>query len=121
MNWNWRVIIIVSATAKPPAEQAAREINSTGPDYQGDVFTVPLSLTGLEPVTHWALYTSATDQMVAAMAKALPQIGGAAYWRHDIDGTLVASNVTEANGQSWGWGESLAAAGLQAVNPPMPV
>ena len=118
--WNWRVIIIVSAAAKPAAEQASRGINSTGPDYQGDAFTLALSASGLEPVTHWGLYTSATDPMVEAMATALPQIGGASYWRHDIEGRLVASNVTQPEGQAWGLEQSLAAAGLVQVMPSKP-
>jgi hypothetical protein len=120
MNWNWRLVIIVSAEAKPSAEQAARAINSTGPDYSGDAFNMPLSAGGSEPVTHWGLYTSATDEMVSAMATALPQIGGAMYWRHGVDGSLMASNVTQAYGQPWGLDESLAAAGLKAVETPFP-
>lgn len=118
--WNWRLIIIVSAAAKPAAEQAARYINSTGPDYQGDAFTLPLSASGSGPATYYGLYTSATDAMVEAMATALPQIGGASYWRHDIEGRLVASNVTQADGQAWGLDESLTAAGLVVVDSPLP-
>lgn len=119
MMWKWRLIIIVPAAAKAAAEQAARFINSTGPDYTGDAFTLPLSASGSEPVTHWGLYTSATDAMVEAMATALPQIGGAMFWRHDTEGLLAASNVTQADGQAWGMAESLAAAGLVAVDPPV--
>lgn len=121
MNWNWRVVIVVPAAAKQAAEQAARAINSTGPDYQGDAFTAPLSADGSEPVTHWGLYTSATDEMVTAMATALPQIDGAMYWRHDIGGVLASSNVTDASGQPWGLAESLAAAGLREVVAPSPM
>lgn len=118
--WNWRIIIIVPAAAKSAAEQAARHINSTGPDYQGDAFTVALSASGSQPASHYGLYTSATDAMVEAMATALPQIGGASYWRHDIEGRLVASNVTQADGQAWGWEQSLAAAGLLPATPSLP-
>ena len=119
MNWNWRVIIIVPDAAKATAEQAARAINSTGPDYDGDAFTSPLSLDGNNPPTHWGLYTSATDEMVAGMASALPQIGGAMFWRHGIDGTLAASNVTEPVGQEWGWTQSLQAAGMADIQQPL--
>jgi hypothetical protein len=119
--WNWRLIIFVPVASKPLAEQAARAINSTGPDYQGDAFTTPLSANGSEPATHWGLYTSATDEMVEAMAAALPQIGGASFWRHDTEGRLAASNVTEASGQAFGWGDALAAAGLTEVVPLSPV
>ena len=119
--WPWRVVIIVPAAAKAVAEQAARAINSTGPDYVGDAFTVALSADGSEQVTHWGLYTSATDKMVAAMGTALPQIAGAMYWRHDAGGVLAASNVTEATGQPWGLAQSLAAAGLRAVVAPSPL
>lgn len=117
-EWKWRIVVVVTAASKPAAEQAARAINSTGPDYEGEAFTVPLSADGSEPPTHWGLYTSATDEMVSAMASALPQIQGVAYWRHGIDGDLQASNVTEASGQSWGWDESLAAVGLMVLIPP---
>lgn len=119
MMWNWRLIIIVPLAAKAAAEQAARQINSTGPDYTGDAFTRRLSANGSEPVTHFGLYTSATDAMVDGMAAALPQIPGAMYWRHDIEGRLAASNVTQADGQAWGMAESLAAAELTVINSPM--
>lgn len=115
MMWNWRLIIIVPAAAKPAAEQAALSINSTGPDYQGDAFTIPLSANGSGRATHYGLYTSATDAMVQAMASSLPKISGVSYWRHDIEGRLVASNVTGADGQAWGLTDSLAAAGLAVV------
>lgn len=118
--WRWRVVIIVPAAAKAVAEQAARAINSTGPHYVGDAFTVALSADGSEPVTHWGLYTSATDEMVAAMADALPSLP-AMYWRHDVGGVLAASNVTEATGQQWGLAESLAASGLRDVAVPSPM
>lgn len=114
--WNWRVVIIVPAASKATAEQAARLINSTGPDYDGDAFGSPLSASGSQPATHWGLYTSATDAMVEAMASALPSIPGVQFWRHDVDGRLTASNVTAAAGQPWGYDESLAAAGLRAVD-----
>lgn len=117
MTWNWRVIIIVPTAAKATAEQAARAINSTGPDFDGDAFTVPLSPSGSGPATAWGLYTSATDQMVEAMATALPEIGGVQFWRHDASGNLAASNVTEADGQAWGFAQALAAAGLQQIVP----
>ena len=114
--WKWRLIIIVPAASKPTAEQAARLINSTGPDYDGDAFGSPLSASGTEPATHWSLYTSATDAMVDAMASALPSILGVQFWRHDVSGRLVASNVTAADGQQWGYEESLKAAGLRTVD-----
>lgn len=120
MTWNWRVIIIVPDHAKAAAEQAARAINSTGPDYAGTAFTSPLSDSGNNPPTHWGLYTSATDEMVSGMAQALPQIGGAMFWRHGVDGTLAASNVTPPDGQAWGWEKSLEAAGLADVQSPIP-
>lgn len=116
--WNYRVVIIVPAASKLAAESAARAINSTGPDYEGDAFTVPLSADGGE-ATHYGLYTSATDAMVEAMAAALPGIGGAMFWRHGVDGELKASNVTDASGQAWGWQQSLDAAGLRPPDHPM--
>jgi hypothetical protein len=119
MIWSWRVVIVVPSSAKAAAEQAARAVNSSGPDYEGDAFTTPLSASGGNPPTHWALYTSATDEMVDGMASALPQIGGAQFWRHDIDGRLVASNVTQPEGQAWGFAESLDASGLRQIMPPL--
>lgn len=118
--WNWRVVIIVPAAFKAVAEQAARSINSAGPNYDGDAFSLELTPSGAGPVTHWALYTSATDEMVSEMAAALPVIEGAKYWRHDVGGALVASNVTEATGQPWGWPQSLEAAGLRPLRSSMP-
>lgn len=120
MMWGWRIIIIVPASAKFAAEQSARMINSTGPDYSGDAFTVPLSPNGKTPITHWALYTSATDDMVREMAEALPAIVGAMFWRHDANGSLAASNVSEAAGQPWDFAQSLGAAGLKPVVQSMP-
>jgi hypothetical protein len=120
MIWKWRVVIFVPTASKSSAEQAARAINSTGPDYSGDAFTLPLSASGLEPATHWGLYTSATDETVDAMATELPQIAGVQYWRHDIDGRLVTSNVSEPESQAWGWADSLDAADLRVIEKPMP-
>jgi hypothetical protein len=113
MMWNWRVIIVVPAASKAAAEQAARSINSTGPDYSGDAFCSPLSISGSLPATHWGLYTSATDSIVDAMALALPSISGVQFWRHNVAGSLVASNVTDAAGQAWGYQDSLEASGLR--------
>jgi hypothetical protein len=113
MMWNWRVIIIVPAESKATAEQAARLVNSTGPDYDGDAFCSPLSESGSLPATHWGLYTSATDSMVEAMAFALPSIPGVQFWRHDVAGNLVASNVTDAAGQAWSYEDSLETSGLR--------
>lgn len=120
MIYPWRVVIIVPAASKPAAEVAARAINSTGSDYEGEAFTLPLSASGSGPATHYGLYTSATEQMVAAMSAALPQIGGAMFWRHDEAGLLAASNVTDPEGQAWGWQETLAAAELAVVQATMP-
>lgn len=118
MDWPYRIIVIVQAASKDEAEAAARAINSTGCDYEGDAFTTPLSADGSQPPTHYGLYTSATDSMIATMAEALPALPGVMFWRHGKDGTLQASNVTEPIGQPWGWGESLAAAGLiDAMTP----
>lgn len=114
-GWSYRVVIIVPASSKVAAEHAARAINSTGNDYEGDAVTVALSPDGNSPTTHYGLYTSATDEMVAAMASTLLQIAGVAFWRHDVDGMLLASNVTEPAGQEWGFDQSLAAAGLAVV------
>lgn len=118
-TWGWRVVIIVPSSAKAAAEQAARQINSTGPDYQGEAFTTPLSASGNNPPTHWALYTSATDEMASGMASTLPSIAGVQFWRHEVAGTLVSSNVTQPDGQPWGWMQSVEAAGLRQVFPPL--
>jgi hypothetical protein len=115
MNWNWRVIIIVPVAAKPAAEEIARQIDPYGPDYTGEAFTLGLSDNGEAPATHYGLYTSATEEMVAGMATALSQMPAAYFWRHDAGGVLVASNVTEPEGQAWGWPQSLDAVGLRLV------
>lgn len=119
MSYPHRLIIIVPAAAKQMADAAAAAVE---PDQSctGPWFSVALSASGQEPATHWALYTSATDDMVSAMASALPQITGAMFWRHDLNDVLVASNVTEPAGQAWGWQQSLAAAGLAVVQSPLP-
>jgi hypothetical protein len=119
MNWNHRISVVIPPASKAIAEAAARQINSTGPDYDGDAFTVRLSASGDYPATHYGLCTSATDEMVSAMADALPFIPGVQFWRHDIDGRLTSSNVTDPTGQAWGWVESLNAAGLKQIIPPL--
>lgn len=120
MSWAHRVVIIVPQAEKQAAEIAARAINSTGPQYEGDAFSIELSTSGDAPATHCGLYTSATADMVEAMAEALPQIGGVMFWRHGTDGALQASNVTAPAGQAWGWSESISAAGLLEVRQPSP-
>lgn len=119
MIFPWRVVIIVPAVSFAVAEEAARAINSTGPSYDGHAFSLPLSASGGATATHYGLYTSATDEMVAAMGSVLPNVGGAMYWRHNLDGVLVASNVTDAHGQAWGWQQSLEASGLGVVSAAM--
>jgi hypothetical protein len=121
MIYPWRVIIIVPLASKASAESAARAINSTGSDYEGEAFTISLSASGAGTATHCGLYTSATEQMVASMSAALPQIGGAMFWRHDQAGLLAASNVTDPEGQQWGWQQTLEAAGLAVIQSPSPV
>jgi len=118
MTYLWQVAIIVPAASKDAAEQAARAINSGGPNYDGEAFNVLLSASGSDPASHFGLCTSATDQMVAAMFDCLALIPGALYWRTDIEGVLVASNVTAAENQPWEWPDSLDAAGLRAVEKP---
>ena len=115
MNWPWRLIVVVPDASRTMANAAARTINSTGPQYDGDAFTLPLSRNGQQPATHWGLYTSATDEMVEMMASALPSIAGAKFWRHGVDGRLVSSNVVHPAGQSWGLSESLASSGLAQI------
>jgi hypothetical protein len=119
-EFRWRVSVVVDVSAKAAAEVAARTINSTGPDYDGEAFNVALSASGEGPATHFGLCTSATDEMVSAMFVALTDISSAMFWRTDTEGHLVASNVTLAESQPWGWNESLAAAGLMPVEHPMP-
>jgi hypothetical protein len=119
MIWPWRVIIIVPASSRAAANAFAAQIDWGNTDGS-EAFGVPLSSNGLTPPTHYAAYTSATDDMVSAMSAALPQVAGVKYWRHDVQGLLVASNVTQPSGQTWGWAESLAAAGLVVVQPQMP-
>ena len=116
MMWNWRVIIVVPDSSKADAERVARDINSTGPAYDGDAFTVSLSESGAGSPTHWALYTSATDEMISSMSLALPNIDGAKYWRHDIAGHLISSNVTDPQGQPWSFEDSIGSIGLRPVS-----
>lgn len=119
MNWRWRLVIIVPVSSLAVAETAARAINSSGPDYSGQAFSMQLSSSGNAPATHVALYTSATDDMLAEMNDALPSVPGVKFWRHDTDGILVASNVTVPSGQSWGWEESIGSVGLKRILPPL--
>jgi hypothetical protein len=51
--------------------------------------------------------------MVEAMAFALPSIPGVQFWRHDVAGNLVASNVTDAAGRAWSYEDSLETSGLR--------
>jgi hypothetical protein len=119
MTWPWRLIIIVPAEAKAEANACAAAIDY-GNTSGGDAFGIALSSTAADPPTHYGIYISATDDMVAAMADFLPLVVGAQYWRHDAARALVASNVTEAANQQWGWAESLAAVGLTVIPPEFP-
>jgi hypothetical protein len=116
MNWPYRLIIIVPASAVAQANALAATIDY-GNLEGAPAFAAPLSATGDDPATHYSVYTSATDEMVSMMAQALPAVEGAMFWRHAADGTLVASNVTEPAGQQWGWTQSLEAAGLRRIEP----
>jgi hypothetical protein len=107
MNWPWRVVIIVPVSSLAVAEVAARAINSTGPEYSGQAFSMQLS-------------ASATDEMLTEMNDALPSVPGVKFWRHDTDGILASSNVTVPAGQAWGWEESIGSVGLSRILPTMP-
>lgn len=118
MNWPWRVIVFVPVESQSAAEAAARGLNSTGPDYAGSAFTLRLSQSGQEPATYVGLYTSATQGMIEGMHDALPLLPGVLWWRHDDNGSLAASNVTEPAGQLWGMNASLEACGLLLISQP---
>jgi hypothetical protein len=118
MNWPWRVVVIVPVSSLAVAEVAARAINSTGPEYSGQAFSMQLSASGDSPATHVGLYTSATDEMLTKMNAALPSVPGVMFWRHDTNGILAASNVTVPSGQTWGWTDSIGSVGLKRILPP---
>jgi hypothetical protein len=118
MNWPWRVVVIVPVSSLAVAEVAARAINSTGPEYAGQAFSMQLSASGDSPATHVGLYTSATDEMLTKMNAALPSVPGVMFWRHDTNGILAASNVTVPSGQTWGWTDSIGSVGLKRILPP---
>jgi len=120
MMWNWRVIVIVPLQSLAIAEAAARQINSTGDGYPGDAITTRLSPTGTEPPSHYACYTSATADMLDHMSEAMATIPGIMYWTHDVDGALIASNITEPELQAWGWQQALGVAGLEIIPSAMP-
>jgi hypothetical protein len=115
VSFDYRLAIIVPAASLSAADAAARQINPSGPNYDGNAFTVPLSRTGSGSPTHFAMYTAATQEMIAAMADALPSIPGVMYWRHGIGGDLQASNVTSPIGQSWSWEHSMETVELRVV------
>jgi len=119
MSWDYRVIIVVPAASKAIADAAARHIDPAQPSAEVECFSMRLSASGAEPPTHFGTYTSATEEIVQEMASMLPQISGVMFWRHGVGGDLQASNVTDPTGQPWGWQESMAAAGLVRILPPL--
>lgn len=116
-EWRWRIIVIVNSAAKQKADSIASDVDKTH-TVLSSAFVTPL--TNGTGITHWGTYVSATDDMVSALAEELPSVPGAMFWRHDASGALVASNITDATNQPWGWPQSLEAAGLAMAIQPTP-
>lgn len=110
--WRWYVAIIVPVESLGVAEAAADLIAGVQPS---STFTIPLSLTGELPATHYACATYATDEWLSAMQTALPSVPGAKYWRVDENGLLAASTSRGRTGEYWSWRKTLLDAGLNAV------
>ena len=119
MGWDWNVTVIVPSEVLDAAEAVARNVNES--PYEGQAFNLRLSSDGSEPPTHYGLHTAADERMLAAMESAMPTLAGVLYWTSDTDGSLIASNATEATRQAWGLAESLEAAGLRVAARPKPV
>lgn len=118
MSWSYRVAIIVPASALQAAELLASGVEPD-PSCTGPHFRIELSGDGQRPPSHRAICTLATDEMVAAMSAALPNLPGVMFWRWSEAG-LQTSNVTPVSGQAWSFDASLDAAGLQTVQAVTP-
>jgi len=118
VTWSFRVAIVVPASALQAAESLASSVEPD-PSCTGPHFRIELSGDGQRPASHRALCTLATDEMVAAMSAALPNLPGVMFWRWSDDG-LQNSNVTQVSGQAWSFDASLDAAGLQTVRAVTP-
>ena len=113
VSWSYRVAIVVPSSALQAAESLASSVEPD-PSCTGPHFRIELSGDGQRPALAKALCTLATDEMVAAMSAALPNLPGVMFWRWSDTG-LQSSNVTPVSGQSWSFDASLDAAGLQTV------
>jgi len=120
-KWIWKTHVIVpiadAETIRSIAAGIDPDPNSTGG------FTVRLSASGEEPVTHvyggWPMTEAVRQQADAVMVDW--QGSGLSecprFWRCDaLAGVLVSSNVSEAGG-AWSFDDSLTAAGLQVIRP----
>ena len=112
-NWKWQIAIIVPAASRDAANAMASVVAG---HEQTATFAIELSPTGLGQATHYACCTWATDEWLGRMQSALPTIVGAAYYRMDALGTLVASSSAGSVGELWSWPSSIHDVGLKVVN-----
>ena len=118
-SWRWHIAIIVPLASRDAADEMADFVAGVQPS---PTFTIPLSPTGQDPVTHYGCATHATDEWLLAMQQVLPSVTGVRYWRSNGDGVLVASTSTNRIGEAWSWQKSLDDATLTLLHEsPSPV
>lgn len=114
MPWPYRHLIIVAAAEREAANALAATID---PDDGSGTFGVPLSASGLEPVTHYGCSTVSEFAMAEAMYNVQPTLPSVQWWRlQSASGQLIDSNTLHGlPGQRWTWSDALQAANLLSI------
>ena len=103
----------------PDAAQAIHTLHWPAGEAERNTSRVPLSSTGLEPATHYATYTSATDALWAAMQELMTdgQYLGLVWYRLDRNQTelLETNSETAVVGGPWEFTDALDDLGLQLM------
>ena len=101
------------------ADNAAHTLHWPGGDAEAATYGVPLSLTGLEPATHYGAYTSATGPLWAAVQElmAAGMYPGLVWYRLDRNQTVLVetNSPTAIAGEPWEWGDALEDMGLKRM------
>jgi hypothetical protein len=126
-NYPYALALILPATDRDDGNKLAVAL---GRDvWPGNTFSVPLSVDGTEPATHYGALSAATDQtfidtLNGATQGTLPDVDWSEYELTETRVTkligALTTAVTDSSDPQQAWADALSAAGVQRVKPEMP-
>jgi hypothetical protein len=108
MSYDRSVVLIVAAEDRAEAESFGEGLGHSGQEY-----AVPLSPTGEEPATHFALHSWASEAFVALLAGTAPS----GVPQEAVDRLLPLVRASVSGDAAGHFGRALTEAGLQRIVP----